>query len=137
MESYAKKIEIRWSDIDPNFHLRHSVYYDFGAFVRISFLAEHGLTTAHMQEHHIGPILFREECVFKREIHFNDAVSINVKLLHATPDMSRWTMVHEIWKNENILSAILTIDGAWIDTQLRKLAVPPDSFREVFEKIPK
>ena len=137
MDNYAKKIEIRWSDIDPNFHLRHSVYYDFGAFVRISFLAEHGLTTAHMQEHHIGPILFREECVFKREIHFNDAVSVNVKLLKATPDMGRWTMVHEIWKNEDTLSAVLTIDGAWIDTEVRKLAVPPEEFRKVFELIPK
>lgn len=137
MNEYVKQVEIRWGDIDPNFHLRHSVYYDFGAFVRISFLAEHGLTSAHMQEHHIGPILFREECVFKREIHFQDKVSINVKLQKSTADMGRWTMVHEIIKNDNTLSAILTIDGAWIDTRLRKLALPPDSFKKVFEAIPR
>jgi acyl-CoA thioester hydrolase len=137
MDNYSKKVEIRWSDLDPNFHLRHSVYYDFGAFLRISFLAEHGLTAAFMQQHHMGPVIFREECVFKREIHFNDAVTINVKLTSASADMSRWTMVHEIWKNADTLSAILTVDGAWIDTQLRKLTVPPEAFREVFEKIPK
>ncbi|NCI50585.1 thioesterase [Sediminibacterium roseum] len=137
MHSYFKKVEIRWSDIDANFHLRHSVYYDFGAFVRISFLAEHGLTTAHMQQQHIGPILFREECVFKREIHFSDTVTIYLKLVTATADMGRWTMVHEIYKNEDTLAAVLTIDGAWMDTEKRKLVAPPDFFREVFEKLPK
>lgn len=137
MDAYTKEVEIRWSDIDPNFHLRHSVYYDFGAFVRISFLAEHGLTTAQMQQQQIGPILFREECVFKREIHFQDKVSINLRLRKCTRDMGRWTMVHEILKNDTTLSAILTIDGAWIDTQKRKLALPPASFIEVFEKIPR
>jgi acyl-CoA thioester hydrolase len=35
MNQYSKKIDIRWSDIDANFHLRHSVYYDLGAFLRM------------------------------------------------------------------------------------------------------
>lgn len=137
MNSYSKQIEIRWSDIDPNFHLRHSVYYDFGAFVRISFLAEQGLSTSIMQENHIGPILFREECVFKREIHFSDKVEVNVKLLKSTRAMDRWTMVHEVIKNGDTLSAVITIDGAWIDTVKRKLAVPPESFKAVFEQMPR
>ena len=137
MDSYHKKIEIRWSDVDPNFHLRHSVYYDLGAFVRISFMTEKGLTPFIMQQQHIGPILFREECVFKREVHFNDSIEVNVQMVKSTADMGRWTMVHEIWKNHTTLSAILTIDGAWIDTDTRKLAIPPESFREIFEELPR
>ena len=65
---YIKDVDIRWSDLDPNFHLRHSVYYDFGAYCRISFLNDNGITETVMREHKIGPVLFREECVFKREI---------------------------------------------------------------------
>ena len=137
MSSYSKKIEIRWSDIDPNFHLRHSVYYDFGAFVRISFMTENGLTPFIMQQQHISPILFREECVFKREIHFNDVVDVNVRIVKSTTDMSRWTMVHEVWKNGDVLSAIITIDGAWINTEIRKLVIPPESFQETFKQIPR
>lgn len=137
MNQYSKQIEIRWSDVDANFHLRHSVYYDLGAFVRISFLAEHGLTTALMQEMNIGPVLFREECIFKREIHFNDKVSINVQLLKCTHDMRKWTMIHQITKNGDTLSALLTVEGAWMDTQARKLTFPPDSFIKVFELIPR
>lgn len=135
MRDFSKNVEARWSDLDPNFHIRHSVYYDWGAYVRMSFLNEHGLTAAVMQELHMGPILFREECIFRRELHFKDSIRVNLLLVKSTRDMGRWTMRHEVWKNGDTLSAIITIDGAWMDTQLRKLAVPPVSFKEVFEQL--
>ena len=136
MNGYTKQVEIRWSDIDPNFHLRHSAYYDFGAFVRISFMTENELTPFVMQQQKTGPILFREECVFKKEIHFHDMVEVNMLLTNCTKDMSRWTIIHEIWKNGNTLSAIITVDGAWIDTVHRKLTTPPALFASVFARIP-
>jgi acyl-CoA thioester hydrolase len=137
MEQYIKKVEIRWSDMDPNFHLRHSVYYDMGAYCRISFMNEHGITPELMQQQHIGPIIFREECVFRKEIKFGDAVSINLKLEKCKADFTRWTMAHEIFINETTLAATITVDGAWIDTEKRKLATPPDFFKDSFGKIPK
>ena len=42
MSEFNRMIQLRWSDLDPNFHIRHSVYYDWGAFVRVEFLNEHG-----------------------------------------------------------------------------------------------
>jgi acyl-CoA thioester hydrolase len=137
MTEYKKKVEIRWSDLDPNFHLRHSVYYDWGAFLRMSFLVEHGLTSEAMMNENIGPILLREEAIFKKEIHFGDQIEINVKISKLTPDTRRWSMVHEIWKNGDKLSALVTVDGAWIDTAKRKLATPPESFKQCFDSIPK
>ena len=38
MGTFTKEISIRWSDLDPNFHVRHSAYYDFGAQHRIEIL---------------------------------------------------------------------------------------------------
>jgi acyl-CoA thioester hydrolase len=136
MTDYFKQIEIRWSDLDPNFHLRHSAYYDFGAYCRISFMNEHGLTPLVMMHNHIGPVIFREECVFKKEIKFGDAVKINIVIEKATQNFSRWTMIHEVWKNE-VLSAVITVDGAWIDTVKRKLTTPPYTFKEIFAIITK
>lgn len=137
MNAFYKQIDIRWSDLDPNFHVLHSRYYDFGAYCRMSFLVEHGITPSVMQEDHIGPILFREECVFRKELRFGDIISINLKLAKINSDLSRWTMVHEIWKKEDVLAAIITIDGAWMDTQLRKLKAPPKSFKAAFDLIPR
>ena len=134
---YIKRVEIRWSDLDPNFHLRHSAYYDFGAYTRIAFLSEHGITPAVMTQHEIGPVLFREECLFKREISFGDNISVHLMLENTSIDFRKWTMKHEIWKNEQTLAAIITLEGAWMNTRLRKITAPPDLFREAFEVMPK
>ena len=136
MTQFFKIIQVRWSDLDPNFHLRHSVYYDWGALCRISFLHEFGLTTDIMAKYHVGPILFREECVFKREIKLHDEVTIDLQLLKSKRDYSRWTIQHTIMKNGGTLAATITCDGAWLDTVQRKLAVLPQEAAHVFEQMP-
>lgn len=136
MNAFSTKLEVRWSDLDPNFHIRHSVYYDYAAFARIHFLNEHGLTTSFMIEHHFGPILFREECVFRKEIKFGDIVSIDLQLLKARSDFSRWSIQHDL-KKLDIVAAVLTVDGAWIDTVHRKLAIPPQQVADTFSQMVK
>jgi acyl-CoA thioester hydrolase len=137
MNEYLKIVEIRWADLDPNFHLRHSVYYDYGAYCRVSFLEEYGLSNLKMQELSIGPILFREEAVFRREIRLGDRLSINLALAKARTDYSRWTIRHELIKNQTILAAVITVEGAWLHTLQRKLATPPPEVAFVFEQMPK
>lgn len=135
MTAFKIPIDIRWSDLDPNFHVKHSSYYDFGAYCRMYFFTETGTTTQLLLEHKVGPILLREECVFKRELHFGDKVTINLKIKKATHDYSRWTLVHEIYKNGDKLSAIITVDGAWLDTAHRKLIAAPTFARKTIENL--
>ncbi|MBC7866347.1 MAG: thioesterase family protein [Gloeobacteraceae cyanobacterium ES-bin-316] len=132
-----KQVEIRWADLDPNFHVLHSRYYDFGAYCRMAFFVENGLTPAWMKEQEIGPILFREEAVFKKEIVFGDLLHINLQILKLTSDMGRWSMRHELYKNKETLAAIITVDGAWLNTRLRKLARLPAAMQQLFDAAPK
>jgi acyl-CoA thioester hydrolase len=136
MGTYQKQLELRWADLDPNFHVRHSVYYDYGAYIRINYLQEHGLTSEVLAKHHFGPIIFREECIFRRELKIGDPITIDLELQKAKQDYSRWTIIHQI-KKEDQLAALLTLDGAWIDTQLRKLTTLPLEYRHVFENMPR
>ena len=137
MNEFIKTVQIRWSDLDPNFHLRHSVYYDWGAFCRIEFLNQYKLTAAVMKEIQVGPVLFREECVFRREIVSGDEVVIDLKLTKARKDYSRWSIQHQIIKGGNILAAVLTVDGAWLSIKERKLSTPPQLVLDVFDAMPK
>ena len=136
MQEFIKEIQVRWSDLDPNVHLRHSVYYDWGAFCRIAFFEHHNLTPGMMQHLQIGPILFREECIFRREIRLGDSVTIDLQVLKAKRDYSRWTIQHTVKKTGDIISAIITVDGAWLDTAKRKLATPPMEVNEAFALMP-
>lgn len=136
MDAFTLPVQVRWSDLDPNFHLRHSVYYDWGAMCRVAYLDKQGLSWKRMYELQIGPIIFREECIFRREIRPGDPVTINLKLLKAKKDFSRFTIQHEIMKNPETLSAILTVDIAWMNGLTRKLAVLPQEEIEKFNKSP-
>jgi len=137
MEPFSMALQLRWSDLDPNFHLRHSVYYDWGALCRVQFLNQYGLTADVMSRIKVGPILFREECVFRKEVRSGDLVSIDLKLLKAKADFSRWSIQHQIIKAETTVAALLTVDGAWLDLAQRKLSTPPETVHAVFDKMPR
>jgi acyl-CoA thioester hydrolase len=138
MSTPGKLVSLRWSDLDPNFHLRHSVYYDLAAQHRVDLLQASGIDIRTMQEQHFGPILFREECVFKKEIRLNDKLYLSTKVLRARPDGSRWGLQTEFLSEEGKVLAILTVDGAWIDTKTRRLADPtPPLAMKLLETVPR
>lgn len=136
MSVYITSLQIRWSDLDPNFHLRHSVYYDWAAMCRIVYLNEKGLTPSIMQKMNFGPIILREEAVFRKEIKYGDELTINLKLVKGKKDYSRWTIAHEIKRSGDTLCAIITIDGAWLHVIERKLFIPPVEVVQVFQQMP-
>jgi acyl-CoA thioester hydrolase len=50
MLDFKRQVDLRWSDLDPNFHLRHSVYYDFGAKLRMDYILSQGIPMASFQK---------------------------------------------------------------------------------------
>jgi acyl-CoA thioester hydrolase len=137
MPTFEGPLHIRWADIDANFHLRHSCYYDFAAQMRLDVLEQFGITLRMMQEHGFGPILFREECVFKREIRLGDAITIDLRLKATREDRSRWSFRHHLTRNDGTLCAVLNVDGAWMDTRQRKLTAPPAVAIEALDQLPR
>jgi acyl-CoA thioester hydrolase len=137
MDNFSIRLQVRWSDIDANRHLRHSVYYDYGALCRMEILSRIGLTTGRLEQLGIGPILFREEAVFRREVVFEDHIRITAEIIKATSDYSRWAIRHSILKEDDSLAAVITVDGAWIDLTKRKLAIPDAFVQNTFDQIPK
>lgn len=134
---YKQLIQKRWADLDPNFHLRHSVYYDYGTQLRLQFLHAHGVTTQLMHARHFGPVLFREEAVYRREVKFGDPIYIDLTLQKCRRDYSRWTMQHHITKEDGTVCCTITIDGAWFDTKERKLAAALPEVVTMMEQMPR
>lgn len=136
-ENFSRPIQIRWADIDANRHLRHSAYYDYGATIRMMFFSEHGLTTQKLEELHTGPILFREEAIFRREIRLEDQITVDITLVCATANYSRWSFRHTFTKADGNVAAIINIDAAWIDLVKRKLTIPDEFIQAIFDKCPR
>lgn len=132
--AFSIPIGLRWADLDPNGHVRHSVYYDWGAMVRITFLEQKGVGLAWMSRHGIGPVVFREEARFLRELRFGDELRIDLLLAAASPDGRKWRMRHRILRGEE-LTASIDLDGAWLDLRARKIVVPPTEIVMAFAQV--
>ena len=132
---YTKKYTVRWADLDVNIHMRHSAYNDYAAQTRLMFMAENGLGMEWFRSNGLFPVLFREETVFMKEIHGNETITIDVRLLKMTTDGSRWSIMNRFYKEDGVQAAQLIVDGAWMDHQSRKLKAPPEDVMKLFEKI--
>lgn len=134
---FQHPIKIRWSDLDPNGHVRHSVYYDFGAQLRTELFIERGIRVEEMAKAGFGPVLFEEKSKFIRELHFGDQLIMNGALSGLRKDSSRFAFRHEIWRNNDTLCATVEVLGAWIDLKARKLTVPPQEFLDKLSNLPR
>ena len=131
---YKVKFATKWSDFDPNRHMRHTAYNEYAAEVRIRYFAEHNFSIQEFTKHNIGPILFTEETSFRKEINLGENITVNIKLSGVSEKYERWKIVHEIFNQTGELSAIVKVYGAWIDLTKRKLTHPPKEAFSMFEK---
>lgn len=127
----------KWSDFDPNRHMRHTAYNDYAAEVRVRFFQEHGLSINEFAKLNIGPILFKEETSFLKEIHIGENITVHMELEGVSKGIERWRFSHQIFNQNGILSAEIKVYGAWIDLVKRKLTVPPPKFLEIFNELPR
>jgi acyl-CoA thioester hydrolase len=125
-----------WAQVDANMHLRHSAYADFAAQARIAMLETLGLDFKTFQHLKLGPILFREELQYLREVGINDSIKIESVLTKARPDGSRWSLRHVMYRGDGVKSAIINVEGAWIDLMKRKLAALPQDLAQKFMTLP-
>jgi acyl-CoA thioester hydrolase len=137
MESVVFESKIMWSQLDANMHLRHSAYADFAAQARLELLKKLGCGMKEFAKHKIGPVLFREELIYLKEVGPGDTIRITCELNKLSEDHSRWSFVQQMYKGDGTKVATINVDGAWIDTKKRKLTTLPPELLMVFQSIPK
>jgi acyl-CoA thioester hydrolase len=137
MSDFSQSITVRWADLDPNGHVRHSVYYDWGALARIAYLEQHGVGLRWMTENTMGPVLFREEARFLREVRMGDDLSIDFKVAGLSDDGRKFRIRHTVVRGGTEVVATLEVDGAWLDLRARKIRVPPDRLTEALGELPR
>jgi len=137
MDKIAYEGRVMWSHIDANRHMRHSAYADFAAQARLMKMEEAGLGPAVLYRLNIGPVMFREELLYHREVGLNDYLKVSWELIKSRADGSRWTIRHEIYKSDGVKAATVIVDGAWMDLDKRKLTALPEDLLKVFMTMPR
>ena len=134
---YAKTFEVLWADLDPNAHMRHSAYNDYAAQARVGFLAEHGFTLEHFQKLRLGPILFREDTRFLREIRANERISVTTEATGQSPNRKHWRIRHCIFRADGELACVIDCQGAWFDLAARKVVPAPPELEAAMQQMPR
>ncbi len=124
--TYERTYEVRWSDLDPNRHLRASVYSDYGAQTRFAYLAEHGFSPERFAELEFGPIVLRETTEYLREVGMGERITVGFQVTRMRGRGFRWAVRHEIRRRDGETAAIIDLDGGWMDLKRRRLRRPPD-----------
>ena len=137
MEHVFYEGQIIWAQIDANRHLRHSAYADLCAQARSNMLEVMGLSLDKIAERNIGPVLFREELVYLREARLNDLIKVTVVMTRYNIDNSRFSFRHEVYRADGTKCAIVTVDGAWMDIEKRKLTLLPAEWQSIVAHLPK
>ncbi|QBR12636.1 acyl-CoA thioesterase [Sphingobacterium sp. CZ-2] len=129
--------QVLWSQIDANVHLRHSAYADFCAQARSNMLNKLGLSLSEFNQKKIGPILFREELNYLREIGLDERIKVSVEIIKFNVKNSRFSFRHEIFKENGVKAAVVVVDGAWMNIVARKLTNIPEEWMSIIHKIPR
>ncbi|WP_435415468.1 acyl-CoA thioesterase [Polaribacter aestuariivivens] len=131
--SFQVTFATKWSDFDPNRHMRHTAYNDYAAEVRVRYFAKYNFSIHEFTKHNLGPILFTEETSFRKEIHLGENITVNLKLQGLSKNNERWKIIHEVFNEAGKLSAVIKVYGAWIDLTKRKLTIPPEETQAMFD----
>lgn len=131
--SFSVTFKTRWSDFDPNKHMRHTAYNDYASEVRVRFFKEQGFSIEQLANHNIGPILFEENISYRKEIYLGENISVNLKVYGLSKNNERWKIIQQIFNENGEISAVVKVYGAWIDLTKRKLVIPPKVTKTIFE----
>ena len=134
---FEREFEVRWADLDPNRHLRNTAYSDYATHTRFSVLIEHGFTPSRFEELSFGPVVFREETRFMREVAMGDKVTIDVTVAGLSADATRGRLRPPVRRPAGAPGGEVTLEGSWLDLKTRKLTLPPAELRDLFLRMPK
>jgi len=136
-ELYAKTFEVRWADLDPNGHMRHSAYADYGAQARIGFLTEHGFGLREFHKLHMGPVLFREDLKYVKEVRANERIRVTCEAVGVSPNRKHWRIRHRLFRQDGELACVIDCQGAWFDLASRKVVPATAELEAVMKRMPR
>lgn len=127
---YIKDFEIRWSDLDANWHLANSAYMNFMSHTRMGFMMESGFSTQELVKHNIGPVVFYENIYYFKELYMGKPVKVSLQLKGLSEDGMFFEFLHNVYDYKGRNSARCDMLGSWINLNTRKLTALPAELRE-------
>jgi acyl-CoA thioester hydrolase len=122
---YIQHFQIHYSDLDMNGHVANTSYLKFSLDTRVGHLFANGLTVEMMRESGFGPVVFREEITYLKELHMPEKIEVHYWVTSLHEDGIRFDLCTEIRRQDGELAARIDIQGGWMSLTKRRLEKPP------------
>ncbi|HVO43571.1 MAG TPA: thioesterase family protein [Aggregatilineales bacterium] len=133
---FSRKFTVRWSDLDANAHMRNTAYMEYAMQVRVAFFEENGFPVAEFARFRFGPVVFRDELVYLKELHLLEEIEVNLLLAGLSSDGARFVLENHIFRAaDGKEAAYVRSEGAWLNLETRKLMAPPEKLHQVLSAL--
>lgn len=134
---FQSQFPVRWADLDPNYHVRHTVFSQYASETRIAFFVRSGLFPDYLRENNVGPILFREEINYYNEATLGEILTVNCLVISMADNASKINIRNDIFKENDKKAATIYSTTMWLDLTSRKLVQPPPKVIAAFRSLEK
>lgn len=121
--------------MDFNSHMRNTAYLDKSADVRLMFFAEHDFPVERFAELRMGPVIFKDEVEYFRELHMLDLFDVTLGVAGLSADGFRFRLCNEFFSLEGQRIARVTSTGGWLDLTARKRLLPPPELNDALQRL--
>ncbi len=137
MAPFTTTCEVRWADLDPLGHARHTAFMDWATHNRLAAFASQGVTAGRFQGLGVGPIIFREETDYLREVGGEDRITVGFEFTGGSPDWKHFRIRHVLARVDGVHCATVVVRGAWLDLRERRVVVPPEPIALACHSLPR
>lgn len=134
MSTYYHPFEVRWNDLDANFHLANSSYVAYCAQTRMAFMHKQGISLKNLGKWAIGPVILHERYSFFKEIYHGKDLYVSLEINGVSEDGGIYQFEHKFYLEDGTHCATAEALGVWINTQTRKSTLPNEEILNVIEQ---
>jgi acyl-CoA thioester hydrolase len=90
------------------------------------------MTPQWFKENGIGPVLFKEETEYFREVFMGEQVRVTVETGEPTGSTKSVSIVNKVYKPSGELAAQHQVIVGWMDVKKRKVVELPEKIRQLY-----
>jgi acyl-CoA thioester hydrolase len=117
----------RWPDMDFNQHMRNAAYLGASEDCRLRFLADKGFGADELRRRRIGPVVFEDRLVYKKELGLLEPFRVDLVMVALARDAGRMKLRNTFHRErDGALAATAESVVRWLDLEARRLVSPPE-----------
>ena len=134
-DHFEQKYRVGWSGLDANHHMGNISYLDRAHDTRMFFFAQEGFTMARFAAERFGPVVVRDELVYKKELRLLDEFRVDFELAGISQDGVRFRVRNTFRNAAGEVAAAVTSEGVWFDLERRRPRAPPPELDELMRAL--